>query len=172
MADDMKSPVEILMDAMTTFVETYDPECGLMEHPISGTLKPGESVGDDKLLDELNKIFFPVMVAQGLEESVKDQIQEACAEENVLLEHNIIKFDSDTKRAQLIALCALLISRQSNSPDYQAFKQASQVRKTMKLKIQNDNQAAAQALADRYLSRVKTTSSNPAVKQIATDMSI
>lgn len=172
MEDGNKTPVEILTEALTSFIESYDPECGLMEHPISKSGDSDEPVVGDKLMEELNQIFMPVLIAQGLEGDIKDQIQEACSEENVLVEHNIIKFDNDTKKAQLIALCALLIARDVNSPDYQAFKQASQVRKTMKLKIQNDHQAAAQALANKYLAQVKMTTSNPTVRQVVTDMAV
>jgi hypothetical protein len=110
------------------------------------------------------------MLAQELDDGVKGRVMEACSQDNVLTEANIIQFDDDTRKAQLISLCALLIARQGNSPDYDAYKQASNVRKTMKLKIQKDNHAAAVALADKYLSHVAQTGQSSVARKAAEDL--
>jgi hypothetical protein len=124
---------------------------------------------DDELLNNLNQIFTPILVMQRFEGDVADRIQEACSEDNVLLERNIIKFDDATRMSQLVSVCALLIARQKNTQQYQMYKNAATIRNKMKLEIQKQEYAAAKALAQKFLVKVSTTGS-PVARSAANDL--
>jgi hypothetical protein len=117
---------------------------------------------DEELLNQLNQIFTPILVMQNFEGDITDRIQEACSEENALLERNIINFDDATRMAQLISVCALLIAKQQGTQQYQMYKQASKLRTKMKLEIQKQHYEAAKTLATKFLVKVSTTSIGPA----------
>jgi len=159
-------------DACATFLEDSENDLDTGSIPLENvpSNQPNSMMGDAKLLEEINAIYTPILVSQELDHDIQGRIQEACSKENVLVESNLVKFDADTRKAQLISLCSLLIARQANSPDYQAYKQASNVRKAMKLKIQKDNYAGAVALADKYLQNLSATGTSSVVRSAATDL--
>ncbi len=139
---------------------------GSMEEPTEELT----SAGDDELLDALNQIFTPILVMQGFEGDVIEKIHESCSEANVLMERNIISFDNNSRMAQLLSVCALLIARQKNSPKYQMYKKAMEIAKSTKLEIQKTEYAAAQALAQKFLVKVSTTNGSTVARKSAQDL--
>jgi len=164
------------LDAVSDGIESIseDPMNASLDGPMDSTedSTPHMGIGsnDDELLDELNQIFTPILIMQGFEGDIADRIQEACSEDNVLLERNIIKFDDATRMAQLISVCALLIARQKNTEQYQTYKKASQIRNSMKLEIQKQEYAAAQTLAQKFLVKVSTTNNSSIARQSAQNL--
>ena len=156
--NDMEENPDVMDSQIEDDAEPIDTENGT----------PGGN--EDDLLNSLNQIFTPILVMQGFEGDVTKQIQEAFSESCVLLERNIIQFDNTTKMAQLTSICALLIARQKNSTKYQMYKKAAEVRKTMKLDIQKDEYAAAQALAQKFLVKVSTTNNSSVARQSANEL--
>ena len=129
------------------------------------------NINNDDIMNELNQLFTPILVMQGFENNVSDQIQEALHESaSVLMEKNIIQFDSPTKMSQLIAVCALLIQKHKNTEKYQMYKQAAQTAKRTKLEIQKEEYADAQALAQKYLVKVSTTNPSSVARQAANEL--
>ena len=125
---------------------------------------------ENELLDQLNQIFTPILVMQGFENDVSDQIKEAFSEASVLTEKNIIKFDDATRMAQLISVCALLIERKRNTQEYQTYEQAAKVRNQMKVAIEKKNYEEAKALAQKYLVKVSTTNNSSVARDAANDL--
>lgn len=128
------------------------------------------SCNETEILNELNKIFTPVLVMQGLENNVADEYKEACSEDNVLTEKNIIKFDDETRMAQLIAVCALLIEKKKNTDLFQTYHKAATIKKSTKLEIQKKNYDEAKMLAQKYLVKVSTTNNSSVARQAANDL--
>lgn len=122
---------------------------------------------DKSLLDELNQIFTPILIRQDFEGDLSDRIQEAFSEASVLLENNVIKFDDETRMAQLISICALLIARNKNTEKYQMYKKAATIRKQMKLDIQKEEYEAAKTLAQKFLVKVSTTNNSSVARNAA-----
>ena len=81
------------------------------------------------LIDELNKIFTPVLVMQNYEKEISDKTQSEMESAKVLNERTIIKFDDESRMSQLIAVCAKLIAKQKNTKAWQMFKQAADLKK-------------------------------------------
>lgn len=163
------------MDDITDSIAAHDDD--LIEEPIDAglpattdTSSDAAAGGDDELLDQLNKLFTPVLIMQGFETSSTDQIQEAMSEAAVFTEKNVIQFDDDTRMAQLISVCALLIARQKNSEKYQMFSKAHKVRKQMKLDIQKEEYDAAKTLAQKYLVKVSTTNNSSVARDAAKNL--
>jgi hypothetical protein len=127
-------------------------------------------VNTDELLNQLNQIFTPILVMHGVEGDIKEQVQEACSDDNVLLERNIISFDDSTRMAQLISVCALLIARQKNTKEYQMYKKAAEIKNNMKLDIQKREYSAANDLAQKFLVKVSTTNNSSIARKTATDL--
>lgn len=125
------------------------------------------TVDEDALLNELNQIFTPILVMQGFEGNIADRINEAFSEASVLTEKNIISFDNKARMAQLISVCALLISRQKNTEKYQMYKKAAVIKNKMKLDIQKEEYDAAQALAQKFLVKVSTTNNSSVARDAA-----
>jgi len=147
---------------------------GLAENPDIGN-EPIESptpsvVNEDELLNELNKLFTPILVMQGFESDIADRINEAFSEASVLMERNVISFDNKTRMAQLISVCALLIARQKNSEKYQMYKKAAVIKNKMKLDIQKEEYDAAQALAQKFLVKVSTTNNSSVARDAANNL--
>lgn len=126
-----------------------------------------DSDRDKDLLDELNQIFTPILIRQDFEGDLSDKIQEAFSEASVLLENNVIKFDDETRMAQLISICALLIAKNKNSEKYQMYKKAATIRKQMKLDIQKEEYEAAKTLAQKFLVKVSTTNNSSVARNAA-----
>lgn len=134
-----------------------------------------ESIGEDsnvvnqeELINQLNQIFTPMLIMQGFENDAADHANAEMAEAGVLNEKSIIKFDDDTRMAQLISVCAKLIARQKNTEQYQMYSKAHKIKKAMELEIQKQEYDAAKALANAYLINVSTTNSSPVARNAAT----
>lgn len=125
---------------------------------------------DEELLSQLNKIFTPVLIMQGFENDVSDKIQDAMSEAAVFTEKNVIQFDDQTRMAQLISVCALLIARQKNTEKYQMYAKAHKVRNQMKLDIQKEEYDAAKDLAQKYLVKVSQTNSSSVARNAANEL--
>lgn len=116
--------------------------------------QPGPGRTDtEALIDELNRLYTPILVANDITARVTDDPATPQG-------GNVIKFDPATRKAQLISVCARLISKYRNDPDYQIYVQASRAAQASKLKMQKDQHAASIALADEYLSRLAATASD------------
>ena len=129
--------------------------------------QPTDISGDDDLIDQLNKIFTPVLIMQGFENDSEDIIKEALSEASLLTEKSIIKFDDDTRMAQLRAVCALLIARKKNSEKYKMYSKAHEIKRKMKLDIQKEEYDEANTLAQKYLVSVSTTNNSPVARKAA-----
>lgn len=125
---------------------------------------------DQELLNELDQVFTPVLVMQGMQSDMSDNIQAALEESSLLVEQNIIKFDDQTRMAQLIAVCALLLSRKKNTDKYQMYRKAAAIKNQMKLDIQKEEYAAAKALAQKYLVKVSTSNNSSVARDAAKDL--
>lgn len=114
-------------------------------------------VDDKGVMDELKQIYTPILIMQGLETKEScDRYKESCSYSGVLTEKNVIKFDNDTRVAQLLSVCALLLARKKNSEQWQAFKKAAALQRKMKIEIQKEEAAAAKALARKFLDEVSS----------------
>lgn len=129
-----------------------------------------DAVGDDDLIAELDKQFTPVLIMQGIEKDISDQINEAYSEASVLNEKTMITFDDADRMAQLISICALLISRKKNTQKYQMYANAAKIKNQMKLEIQKEEYAAAKALAQKYLVKVSTTNNSSVARDAANEL--
>ena len=107
---------------------------------------------------------------QGIEGDITEKVMEACSQDNILLEKNVIRFDDETRMAQLVSVCAILISRQKNSNEYQMYKKSSEIRNNMKLQMQKNEYAAARALAQKFLVKVSTTNNSSVARDAANDL--
>lgn len=111
-----------------------------------------DAIDDTGVMDELKKIYTPVLIMQNYETKEScNQMKESFSQANVLTEQNIIKFDNETKVAQLLSVCSLLLARKKNSEKWQAFKKAAALQKKMKIEIQKEEAAAAKQLARKFL---------------------
>jgi hypothetical protein len=158
--------------AFNTLIESYDPATADEDFDVDDIEIATKAFGDsdDDLLDELNQIYTPILVTQEIEGDISGPVTEACSSDNVLTEHNIIKFDNETKLAQLVGICSLLIARRKGSPEYKVFKKASEVKNHMKLQIQKKEHAAATALARKYLNKVASTSTSSVARKAAVNL--
>lgn len=129
-----------------------------------------DSVSNDELLEELNKIFTPILVMQGFEKDMSDKITEAYSEADVLNEKTLIKWDDQARMSQLIKVCALLISRKKNTEKYQMYKKASIIARKMAIEIQKDEYEGAKTLAEKYLVKVSTTNNNSVARKAAKEL--
>lgn len=111
-----------------------------------------DAVDDTGVMDELKKIYTPILIMQNFETKEScDRMKESFSQANVLTEQNVIKFDNETRVAQLLSVCALLLARKKNSEKWQAFKKAAALQRKMKIEIQKEEAAAAKALARKFL---------------------
>lgn len=111
-----------------------------------------EAVDDTGVMDELKKIYTPILIMQSYETKEScDRMKESFSQANVLTEQNVIKFDNETRVAQLLSVCALLLARKKNSEKWQAFKKAAALQRKMKIEIQKEEAAAAKELARKFL---------------------
>ena len=116
-----------------------------------------EAVDDTGVMDELKKIYTPILIMQSYETKEScDRMKESFSQANVLTEQNIIKFDNETRVAQLLSVCALLLARKKNSEKWQAFKKAAALQRKMKIEIQKEEAAAAKELARKFLDETAT----------------
>lgn len=150
-----------VMDNMDTPTENSDP----MNQPIQGT-----GVDEKLILDQLNKIFTPVLVMQGFEKDIADKTNATLAEASVLTERNIISFDDETRMSQLINVCAKLIAQQKNTEQWQMFKKAAAIKKQASINIQKEEYDTAKTLAQKYLVMVSTTNNSSVARDAANDL--
>jgi len=157
------------MDEVDINIDNMSEEPDLADQPIE-ELSPVGAVNEDELLNELNKIFTPILVMQGFENDISDRINESLSEASLLTERNVISFDNKTRMAQLISICALLIARQKNSEKYQMYKEAAVIKNKMKLDIQKEEYDAAQSLAQKFLVKVSTTNNSSVARDVANSL--
>lgn len=161
--DDISDSVDEMSD------NCLNASCEADDVPTMGAGNGG-SDKDNDLLEQLNQIFTPILITQSFEGNNEDKIMEAYSEASVLTERNVIQFDDATRMSQLISVCALLLARQSNSQKYQMYQKAAVLKNKLKLEIQKENYAAAQALAQKYLVKVSTTNNSSVARQAANDL--
>ena len=156
-----------LISLMESYESSLDEDDEIMDVKSIGL---NASIDNDDLIEQLNKIYTPILITQELESSISEQIIEECSNENVLLERNIIKFDNDTRFAQLVGICALLIARRKNNQEYNVFKEASKTKKQMKIRIQKMEHDDATELAKQYLYKISTTSKMSGLRKSAEEL--
>ena len=174
---DSKSPMHTGLMNWTTLLEEMDEvqdalAYGATEQEITDqpAEAPEASADDKDLLDELNKLFTPVLVMQGFENDIANQANEQISEAGVLTERNIISFDDETRMSQLVNVCAKLIAKKKNTPSWQAFKKAAAIKKQASINIQKEEYDGAKALAQKYLVMVSTTNNSSVARDAANDL--
>lgn len=150
------------MDVISESLDAIDPG----EEQIEGTV----SYDKDAVLEELNRIFTPVLITQSIEKEIADKEHMELNEAAVLTERSIIKFDDEARMSQLIAVCAKLIAKAKNTNDWQMFVKASELKKKSALDIQKNEFEAAKALAQQYLVKVSTTNNSSVARDAANDL--
>lgn len=125
---------------------------------------------EKELLEELNKLFTPVLVMQGYQSDIADKVNAEISESAVLTEMNMLKFDEPTRMAQLISVCAKLINKQRNTPEWQLYKKAAVLRNKANLDMQKNSYDEAKALAQKYLVMVSTTNTSSSARDAANDL--
>lgn len=164
---------ERLLEAMDDITSSVDngPENAEDLNNISIDSETSTAPIDDKeLLEELNKIFTPVLVMQGYQSDIADKVNAEISESTVLTEMNMIKFDEPTRMAQLISVCAKLINKQRNTPEWQLYKKAAVLRNKANLDMQKNSYDEAKALAQKYLVMVSTTNNSSSARDAANDL--
>lgn len=126
-----------------------------------------KQINYDALVEELNKIFTPVLISQSMEKDISSEINNEISEATVLTEKNIITFDDPARMAQLRATCALLIAKQKNTDKWQTFVKANEMKKQSKLDIQKEEYEFAKILAEKYLVKVSTTNNSSVARDAA-----
>lgn len=169
----MLESMDVLLESISEihkFESTDIMGDNINEQPLDDAAEPAGSVDEQELLNKLNEIFTPILVMQGFEGDISDKIQEAFEEASLLMERNIISFDSSTRMAQLISVCALLIAQQKNTAKFQMYKKAAAIRNQMKIDIQKDEYDEAKALAQKFLVKVSTTNNSSFARDAANDL--
>lgn len=154
-----------ILEAMDDIEAATDTATDISDTPIEDT-----PVNDKDILEELNKLFTPILVMQGYEAEIADKVNSEISEATVLTEKNMVKFDEPTRMSQLIAVCALLIHKQKNTPEWQTYKKAAAIKNKVKLDIQKQSYDEAKALAQKYLVMVSTTNNSSAARNAAQDL--
>ena len=134
------------------------------------SIDDNNEVDDKELLDELNKLFTPVLVTQGFENDIAQKMNDEISEAGVLTERNIISFDDETRMSQLINVCAKLIAKKKNTNAWQMFQKAAAIKKQASINIQKEEYDAAKALAAKYLVMVSTTNNSSVARDAANDL--
>lgn len=124
----------------------------------------------DAALEELNKLFTPVLVMQNFENDIADRTIEAMESANVLTEKSLIKFDDETRMAQLIAVCAKIIAKQKDTEAWKLFKKASVLKKEAGIRLQKEEYDDAKELAQSYLVSVSTKNPSSIARSAATEL--
>ena len=127
-------------------------------------------IDDKEILDELNKLFTPVLVSQNFENEISQKVNNEISEAGVLTERNIISFDDETRMAQLINVCAKLIAKKKNTNSWQMFQKAAAIKKQASINIQKEEYDGAKALAQKYLVMVSTTNNSSVARDAANDL--
>lgn len=161
----------------TTMLEEMDEiQASMDKDPVDDTEIAEQPIGtnnnaDDKdLLDELNKLFTPVLVSQGFENDIAQKMNNEISEAGILTERNIISFDDETRMSQLINVCAKLIAKKKNTNSWQMFQKATAIKKQASINIQKEEYDAAKALAAKYLVMVSTTNNSSVARDAANNL--
>lgn len=160
-----------MLEAMDEISNSVDEHIASEDEVSSMSIEePSTDSVDDDLLNQLDQIFTPILIMQGFEGNISDQIKEAYSEASVLTERTMISFDDTARMAQLISVCALLLSRKKNSEKYRMYAKAAEMKNKMKLEIQKEEYAEAKALAQKYLVKVSTTNNSSVARNAASDL--
>ena len=171
----MKSPLMTftkMLEAMSEIEETFDnpadEDSNVLDEPIEDDSP--NPLDDSSLLDKLNSMFTPILISQGIEQDIADHKTKELTEANVMTEKNVIAFDDETRYAQLVATCALLLAQKKNTPQWQMFSKAAMIRNKAKLAIQSEEYNDAKMLAQKYLLMVANTNNSSVARQAANDL--
>lgn len=160
-----------LLEAMDEVTDSVDSGPNDAESITDSEVDSSPTPIDDKaLLAELNTIFTPVLVMQGYQADIADKVNAAVSEAAVLTEMNMMKFDEPARMAQLIAVCARLINKQRNTPEWQLFKKAAILRDKASNDMQKKTYDEAKTLAQKYLVMVSTTNNSSEARDAANDL--
>ena len=151
-----------IMEALE-FIEAFD----IFEEDAMGAAIEGEPVDEKEVMEELDKLFTPVLVMQNFENEISDKTTAELESAKVLTERSIIKFDDDARMSQLINVCAELIAKAKNTKAWQLFKQAASLKKKAGLDLQQDEYEAAKELAQKYLVKISTSNPSSIARQAA-----
>lgn len=174
------SPMHSSLMTFTKLLEAMDDVVNNMDAPAidpedelpleDDNTPPTGDVNEDEILDELDKLFTPVLVMQGFEQDIADQTNAEMAESGILTERNIISFDDETRMSQLISVCAKLLAKKKNTPSWQMFQKASTIKKQSAINIQKEEYEQAKTLAQKYLVKVSTSSNSSVARDAANDL--
>jgi hypothetical protein len=166
---------EAIASLRNIHIESADDD--LMSAPIddSGgekapdTMNIFDDANDGELLKILNDIYTGVMITQEIEGDLSSRITEAYAnsKDSVVMERNIFKFDKSTRMAQLISICEKLKARQKNTEAWQSFVEGSRIRKESAMRMHEEENAGAVALAHKYLDQVSANSTSSVARNAA-----
>ena len=160
--------LEAMDDIQKSLENPVTEEEDIENLPIEDSATPNDS--NDDLLEELNKLFTPVLVSQKFEQDIADQKRAEIAESGTLTERTVISFDEPARMSQLVSVCALLIARKKNTENWQLFQKAAAVKKQSKINIQKEEYDEAKALAQKYLVKVTTTNNSSVARDAAQDL--
>lgn len=125
---------------------------------------------EKEALEELNKLFTPVLVMQDMEKDIQEKSFTELESANVLTERSIIKFDDETRYSQLVDVCAKIIAKMKNTEAWQLYKKAAVLKKQAGLDIQKQEYDAAKVLAQKYLVQVSTSNPSSVARDAASDL--
>ena len=132
--------------------------------------EPSDVVNDDSLLEELNKLFTPILINQQFEKDISDQTNAEISNADALNERSIIVFDDEARMSQLISTCALLLAKKKNTEKWKIFQNAAAIKKQSKIDIQKEEYNDAKALAQKYLVKIATTSNSSVARDAANNL--
>ena len=155
---------------MNDELNTLNEEIDANENQNPMEAEVNKEYNKDAALDELSKIFTPVLVMQSYEKDIADKSIEEMESANVLTEKTLIKFDDETRMSQLIAVCAKIIAKQKDTESWKLFKKASVLKKEAALNIQKEEYDDAKELAQAYLVSVSTKNPSSVARDAATEL--
>ncbi len=161
-----------MMDFTTMFESMNELEQSMNteKDPMESEINPSNSYDETKAMEELSRIFTPVLVMQDFEKDIADKSMAELESADVLTERTIIQFDDETRMSQLIAVCAKIIAKQKNTEAWQMFKKASVIKKEAALNMQKEEYDDAKILAQKYLVAVSTTNPSSVARNAATEL--
>lgn len=166
----MLEAMDAVSDSIDHPAEPEDDSTDILDQPVETEPKVEEKPDEKELLDELDKLFTPVLVMQNFEKDIADQENAQLAESGFLTERNIIKFDDETRMSQLVAVCAKLIAKKKNTEAWQMYQKAATIKKQANMNIQKEEYEDAKALAQRYLVMVSTTNNSSVARNAANEL--
>jgi len=155
-----------MLESMNELEQSMNTE----KDPMEAEVNPSNSYDETKAMEELSRIFTPVLVMQDFEKDIADKSMAELEYADVLTERTIIQFDDETRMSQLIAVCAKIIAKQKNTEAWQMFKKASVIKKEAALNMQKEEYDDAKILAQKYLVAVSTTNPSSVARNAATEL--